>query len=259
MSSVRLTGLADHLRRAGLEVIEVKGWKGRGAPDRYGRPQFFSAMPDTILAHHTATSDRAAGDMPSLRLLIDGRRDLSGPLSQLGLSRTGVVYVIAAGKANHAGRGAWRGQTSSSRTIGVEAENDGSGKPWPVKQLDAYERLCAALCDYLNVDAERVCAHREWALPTGRKPDPAGIEMNAFRDRVRSHLASAPPVQQEDEMYAVVSDPSGQTGDFGTNGVSKFAFESQEAKNDWAAAFGAKRIVLSLPAFDAIPTVERAQ
>lgn len=247
MTHVRLTTLADTLRSVGLDVIEHPGWKSRGAA--------FPAVPDTILCHHTATSARAKGDLPSLRLLVEGRSDLPGPLCQIALSRSGVVYLIASGKANHAGRGAWKGQSSSSRTIGIEAENPGDGKPWPVKQLDAYERLCAALCRYLGVGPERVCAHREWALPPGRKPDPAGIDMNAFRDRVRSHLA---PVQQEDEMYAVVSDPSGG-GDYGTNGVVKFPFESQQAKNDWAAAFSAKRITLSVPAFDAIPTVERAQ
>lgn len=59
-------------------------------------------------------------------------------------------------------------------------------------------------------------------------------------------------------MYAVVSDPAG-SGDYGTNGVVKFPFESQEAKNGWAKAFNAQRITLDLPAFDAIPTVERAQ
>lgn len=67
------------------------------------------------------------------------------------------------------------------------------------------------------------------------------------------------PVEDDQMKCYVVSDPSGQAGDFGTNGLTKFAFESQEAKNGWAKAFNATRITLDLPTFDAIPTVERAQ
>lgn len=189
MTAVRLTSLATFLREAGLEVVEVKGWKTRGKP--------LPGMPDTILCHHTAGP--AKGEIPTLNILINGRPDLPGPLCQLGLSRSGVVYVISSGKANHAGRGEWKGQCESGRTIGIEAENVGDGKPWPVKQLDAYERLCAALCRFLNVGPERVCGHREWALPWGRKTDPAGIDMSAFRDRVRSHLTGT-PTEGDDDM-----------------------------------------------------------
>lgn len=66
-----------------------------------------------------------------------------------------------------------------------------------------------------------------------------------------------PPVQ-EDKMYAVVADPGGAGGDYGTDGVTKFVFPSQKAKNDWALAFNAKRITLTIEAFDAIPTVKGA-
>jgi hypothetical protein len=116
---------------------------------------------------------------------------------------------------------------------------------------------------------------RHGTADPGRRSDPGKyfparlyFELIATRLDPKSSPAPsrppAPPVTpppapvQEDEMYAVVSDPSdAKTGDYGTNGVTKFAFESQEAKNDWTNAFGAKRIELSLPAFDAIPTVGR--
>lgn len=186
---MRLTDLADSLRAQGLTVVEHPGWEHRGRE--------FHARPDTILAHHTATPAQAKGDLPTLRLLVEGRSDLPGPLSQLALSRSGVVHVLASGKANHAGKGAWRGQVSSSRTIGIEAEYDGSGRRWPQAQYDAYVRLCAALCRYLSVGPERVCGHREWALPRGRKVDPAGIDMETFRAQVRAALT---PTQKGEEM-----------------------------------------------------------
>ena len=83
-----LTDLAAIARKTSLEVIEVAGWETRGR----------GPMSDVraVVCHHTATLNRTA-DMPSLNTLINGRPDLSGPLSQFGLSRSGKVYVIAAG------------------------------------------------------------------------------------------------------------------------------------------------------------------
>jgi hypothetical protein len=63
------------------------------------------------------------------------------------------------------------------------------------------------------------------------------------------------PSGVEDEMkFFVVSDPS-RGGDFGTNGVVKFQFASQEAKNAWADDWGATRKALSQASFDALPSV----
>jgi hypothetical protein len=191
---MRLTDLADYLRGQGLTVVETGMWKTRGAA--------LAQKPDTIIAHHTATTNRAKGDLPTLRLLIDGRSDLPGPLCQIALSRSGVVHMIASGKANHAGRGEWRGQTQSARTIGIEAEHPGGNGRWPDQQYAAYVALCAALCRYLEVDANRVCGHKEWALPRGRKSDP-NFDMDIFRTQVRAALATpkpAPPVEDEDAM-----------------------------------------------------------
>lgn len=185
---MRLTDLADHLRAAGCVVVEQPGWRSRGSA--------FPSRPDTILVHHTGTSAKAKGDLPTLRLLVEGRSDLPGPLCQLALSRSGVVHLIASGKANHAGRGAWLGQTSSSRTIGVEAEHDGRS-PWPAAQYEAYLLLCRALVVYLNVTPERVCGHKEWALPAGRKVDPT-FDMAMFRRQLGIPQEDDMPLSDED-------------------------------------------------------------
>lgn len=175
---MRLLWLAEDCRRAGLTVVEVPGWETRGAD--------FPLIPNTVLCHHTATPATALGDLPSQRILIHGRPDLTGPLCQVGLGRSGTVYVISSGKANHAGKGAWRGETSSSRTTGVEAEHPGPG-PWPAAQYDAYVTLAAVLLRGLGQGAERVCAHREWALPAGRKTD-VRFDMTLFRAQVKAQL-----------------------------------------------------------------------
>jgi hypothetical protein len=170
---------AAHLRRWGLDVVEEPGWQTRGAGTLQAR---------VLIAHHTG-GPTASGDYPSLRVVRDGRSDLPGPLSQLGLGRSGTVYVIASGKANHAGPGGWAGFTQNVHAVGIEAENDGK-QPWPVDQLRAYDRLCAATLAYMGEPAAHLCAHREWATPPGRKPDPHSIDMNRMRARVASLLAA---------------------------------------------------------------------
>lgn len=189
--------LADVARNAGLAVEESKGWETRGRT-------YCSMRPKGVVCHHTAGP--ATGDMPSLNLLITGRKNLPGPLSHYGLGRSGKVYVVAAGTANHAGAGGWNGLSSNCDVVGIEAENTGKD-PWPQTQLDAYVVLVAAICDHLGVDTKMVAAHREWA-PT-RKPDPHSLDMNQFRDwvdRVRAGdtVRAKPPAQKKPDIVMEV-------------------------------------------------------
>jgi hypothetical protein len=180
------------LEAAGYKVSYVDDWDIRGRPGTFA--------PQGLVCHHTATSRRAAGDYPSLGIVTDGRPDLPGPLAQFGLGRSGRVYVVAGGKANHAGPGGWRELAGNATVWGIEAENDGIGEPWPAEQIDAYLSLAAALARHTGFGPEMVCAHREW---TPEKIDPAGIDMPWFRDRVAERLAGAPPPPDpppEDDM-----------------------------------------------------------
>lgn len=179
-----LTWLPDVLLRAGLKVAEVPGWETRGRGD-VGRTL-------GVLCHHTAGPRR--GNMSSLFVLRDGRFDLPGPLAQLGLGRDGTYYVIAAGKANHAGRGLWRGITNGNLNfIGIEAENNGTDEIWPAIQLDAYHRGVAAILMHAGLRAESCAGHREYALPRGRKIDPR-LDMGQFRSEVAKIIAGEKPV-----------------------------------------------------------------
>lgn len=176
----RMVWLADALRGAGLTVLEYPGWKARGKD---------GMRPKVVICHHTATH-WTTGDGAVTNLLVNGRHDLPGPLCHLGLDRLGRFIVIASGKANHAGPGRWMDANESIEAIGIEAYNYGnsvpfpSREPWLKPQLEAYERGVAALLKHLGRDQRHVTAHREWATPAGRKPDPSGIDMNEFRLRV---------------------------------------------------------------------------
>ena len=173
--------LADVLRASGLPVLEVDGWRTRSAGSMHN--------PTGVLGHHTAGP--ASGNYPSLSVVVNGRPGLTGPLSQLGLGRDGTWFVIAAGRANHAGRGrlSWVPKDRGNQfLLGVEAESTGRGD-WTTAQRDSYPRGVAALLRHLGLSADRFAAHKEYA-PT-RKIDPFGWpeDMAGFRATVAEILS----------------------------------------------------------------------
>lgn len=180
-----LTWLAQVLLDAGLKVAEQPGWRNRGRGE--------VGPIKGVICHHTAGARN--GNMPSLGVITNGRSDLPGPLSQLGLGRDGTFFVIAAGRCNHAGAGNWQGFTAGNTNfIGIEAENTGraNDSPWPGVQLEAYGRGVAAILKKVKANAIMCCGHKEYALPHGRKNDP-DFDMNAFRQQVAAVMAGTAP------------------------------------------------------------------
>ena len=181
-----LIWLPSVLEAAGLKVAEVPGWQGRG------RAEMGAVL--GVMCHHTAGP--RLGNMPSLRTLVEGRSDLAGPLSQLGLGRDGTFYVIAAGRCNHAGAGAWQGLSQGNTNfIGIEAENTGrpDDLPWPPIQVEAYRHGVAAILTHVGRSALFCAGHKEYALPSGRKNDP-DLDMTEFRSAVAAIMnGSTPP------------------------------------------------------------------
>ena len=173
-----LTWLPTVLTNVGLRVAELDGWPNRGTAEM--------GTVKGVMCHHTAGP--LTGNMPSLNVLVNGRPGLRGPLCQLGLGRDGTYYVIAAGRANHAGAGSWRGITAgNSSFIGIEAENTGeSSDKWPDVQLQAYFRGAAAILKRVGQDERMCCGHKDYA--PNRKPDPHSLDMNVFRSEVAKHL-----------------------------------------------------------------------
>lgn len=169
-------GLARDLKKHGVKVRKVKGWRTRGSG---------TFDPRGVLFHHTA-SNQASGDAPALGICTFGRSDLPGPLCQFLVGRDGTVYFVAAGRANHAGFGGpIKGipkDSGNSYLYGVECENNGIGEPWREEQKRAIAILFALLLKRMNRGARMVIGHREW---TSRKIDPNGIDLNAFRKRVQ--------------------------------------------------------------------------
>jgi len=180
---MRLPWLADVLRAAGLAVVEVGDWQNRGSDLR---------SVEGIVWHHTVTGPRTS-DQAVARLLRDGRPDLAGPLSQLGLDRAGRFHVVAAGKANHNGYGLWGNQS-----IGIEAYNDGVGEPWPDVQVAAYIIGTRALLGRVGLSVDRVKGHKE--TDPRRKIDPAGLDMDEMRTRIATDQGDVMTPDQEAKL-----------------------------------------------------------
>lgn len=188
--------IADVIRSFGVEVVEVDGWRTRGSEDFHPRGS---------VNHHTAGS--ANGVAPSLEVLINGRDGIPGPLVQglqsRELSGQDKYYLIACGRANHAGLGGWRGLSGNADVWGLEIEHTGA-VPLPIERQITSARIHAA---YLSLtptkDPGLRCDHREWAPQ--RKIDAAtNVDSNQNRQWVAQFLADpnpAPP-QTEDEMWA---------------------------------------------------------
>lgn len=180
--------LASRLLRAvkasGLPFTQVGGWQSRGHATM-GTVQ-------TITLHHTATprSLRKGEDYPTLNVVKNGRPGLSGPLAQLGLGRSGRVYLIAAGLSYHAGVSRATSMTNK-HAIGIEAE--GSMESWPQTQYDAYVRLVRALLDEFGLPESRALRHAETCSPKGRKND-ASFSGPKFRRDVKN-VNGKPPVK----------------------------------------------------------------
>jgi hypothetical protein len=207
--SLYLTDLADVCRAAGLEVLEQEGWQFRARSSG----GYEAGRPTHVIVHHTASGPGSDGwdDCDYMSYGSD-----IAPIANLYLSRSGAVYVLAAGCTNTNGSGVdpcgdVPDDAMNTYAIGIEAANDGVGEPWPLEQQDAYVTLVEQLCGRYGIDPSAVHSHAEWA--PSRKIDPAGPSrwapeggtwpMDAFRAELGGPVPQPPPNPGEDDMAAL--------------------------------------------------------
>lgn len=198
-----------------VDPTGAEDWRTRGRPASTG--QFDVAG---VLCHHTA-SPAGLSDAADLNVVLAGNSEAPGPVSQLYLGRTGILYLVAAGRANHGGGGMRPGVDGSctdmnARLIGIEAGNNGVGEPWGADQCEMYAATVAALCDWYGWTTADVYLHATTGPPSGgcnSKIDPAGpwtVEphlttqtwnLDAWRSFVDEHHAGqGPPTDGDDDM-----------------------------------------------------------
>jgi hypothetical protein len=182
-----LTDLDVALERAGIPFVPVgyqpvdpngaADWRSRGRPASTG-----GFDPAGVLCHHTA-SPAGTSDYNDLACILTGNAEAPGPIGQIFCGRSATVYLVAAGRGNHGGRGIRPGIDSgcadmNEALLGIEAGNDGIGEPWPEAQTTIYARVVAALCVHYGWSVEAdVYLHATTGPPSGgcnSKIDPAG-------------------------------------------------------------------------------------
>ena len=198
------------LRAEGLTVVEVGRWQthNRNHMGPWGEVH-------GVMIHHTVTK----GTDSTVRICREGYSSLPGPLCHGVIAKDGRVHLVGYGRANHAGGGDPRvlaavtaedyderppkptvgnadGVDGNRAFYGFECENLGDGKdPWPAVQLEAIEKVAAAICRYHRWGPKSVIGHLEWSKD---KIDPKGFTMDSMRDRVADRLAvpvPKPPVK----------------------------------------------------------------
>jgi hypothetical protein len=178
------TNLAQALTAGGLHVIALDGWKTRGRPSSTG-----NFTPVGVLWHHTGPG--VFGLRGAQWMAREGRSDLPAPLCQLSIDRDGTVYVLAAGRANHAGKAKSSGTVAAgdgnALYIGVECMNSGT-EGWSKPQYDAMVKTGAVLARMLGTSVRAQRAHKETSV-TG-KWDPGMLDMNKFRADIAAVLAA---------------------------------------------------------------------
>ncbi|MFJ9887188.1 N-acetylmuramoyl-L-alanine amidase [Streptomyces sp. NPDC091287] len=173
--------LLSALRAEGLTVVEYKSWRNHRRPASTGP----FGPTHGVMLHHTVTT----GTSGSVALCYNGHSALPGPLCHGVIAKDGTVYLVSAGRANHAGRGDDdvlrqvqtesydRGKTltpneantdGNTHFYGFECINLGDGRdPWPAVQRDAMVRASAAVLRAYGGPAKgwtarSVIGHREW-------------------------------------------------------------------------------------------------
>lgn len=192
----------------------VPGWETRDNGSNWSDRKSVTGC----MWHHTAGD---ASDAAELRVIRDGRVGLSGPLANFGVTDTGRIDVVAAGSANHAGKGdpdtlrlvqneSYTGNITPNQNANSGGAVGGNSRfyGWetyygirndPTVNAIQYRVLVlatAAIIDALDeVDtanrwtAKSVIGHKEW---TTNKIDPSGISMSAGRADVQWCLDHGP-------------------------------------------------------------------
>lgn len=190
--------LPELFRKHGLTVIEIAGWEHRGRPVSTGE---FDT--EGVLNHHTGSYDGDGDPKDDLAyaqwLALTGRPDLPAPLAHISISHEGVVYILAAGRANHAGvakaSGSMSGGDGNKLYIGIEVMNSGT-QGFSGKQLESLVLVNAILNLEVTGNSEQSDrGHKETSV-TG-KWDPGALDMDAFRAvvRIKMRELKAPAVR----------------------------------------------------------------
>lgn len=221
MSGRYLTDLANVMRGAGLVVQEEPGWQTRSRSSG----GYSSGRPTHVMVHHTASGPSADGQSDVNYMCYSSE---NRPVANLYLSRSGKVWVMAAGATNTNGKGGPIDNcpldSMNTHAVGIEAGNNGVGEPWPMAQQNAFLAMTNALKTAYGIPHVR----SHWEYAPGRKIDPAGPSqwasgsaswnMDAFRASLGSGGGSS-PLEASDMLVLFRNTDSSSGAVYVSNGV----------------------------------------
>lgn len=151
----------EWLREALLGMDNVQYRPGWDDPARAGNGKF---APKYVVMHHTAGTN-------SLTWLEPGGAHETVASANFLVTKTGVVYVISAFTAYHAGTGGPLGEVPAGKmneySYGIEVESLGKEKDFTPAQLDSIESLLQRLLNSMKTDEYHVINHKTWST-TGK-------------------------------------------------------------------------------------------
>ncbi|GAA3121643.1 N-acetylmuramoyl-L-alanine amidase [Streptomyces echinatus] len=191
------------LRAEGVSVVEVGDWEthNRNTKGPWGPV-------NGVMIHHTVTR----GTANTVQIVRDGYTALPGPLCHGMIAKDGKVYLVGYGRANHAGLGdpdvlaaviaETKPPTDDEASVdgnrhfyGFECENMGDDKdPWPPEQIEAIEKVAAALCRHHGWTARSVIRHLDWQ-PGKVDPRGPGMQWDDVLAGISARLGTKPPTK----------------------------------------------------------------
>ena len=207
----------ERLRAEGVRVQEHGNWRthNRNHKGAWGPV-------NGVMIHHTVTK----GSARTVEICTEGYAALPGPLCHGVITKDGTVHLVGYGRTNHAGLGDddvlkavidertlpapnESNTDGNAHFYGFECENLGDGKdPWPEAQLEAIERVSAAICRHHGWTERSVIGHKEWQPG---KVDPRGFTMAAMRARIKDRLTPTTTytVAKGDTLWSIAASKLG--------------------------------------------------
>lgn len=163
-----------------MTLVLPPNWQSRPSPNRNQRPD---GVRVTAIVLHADASDRVDSSLDWCR-----RRESKVSYHFL-IGRTGNIFLLV-----HPDQRAWHCGVSeldgvkdvNDFAIGVCLSNRNDGETYHKTQLFEAAEVCAHLCRHYGIPLDRIVTHAEIARPVGRKTDPKGLDLDAFRATVKA-------------------------------------------------------------------------
>lgn len=165
-------------------------------------PRPWTFQPKGVILHHTASTSTTGipQEKADVYNLKHGDEEWPAPHVQWFVGRTGRIYLIAKGGANHAGLGVGLidhgiPENEANRYMwGIEAQSDGYGLDWTKEEWASVHALTGELLKVMNADVNMVWRHKDYY---SGKVD-TRYPLDSHREAVRQYLNN----KETDEMTA---------------------------------------------------------